>query len=122
MGAEAGTRCGLLPPGHPGTGPRRSTLRLAASLDRAARGGARVTDIADRHGLSERTLRRLTDRLFGYGPKTLASIHRFQRVLALVRSGTPLGEASTMAGYVDQSHLTRDVRRLAGTTPADLVV
>ncbi|WP_343299900.1 helix-turn-helix transcriptional regulator [Streptomyces sp. AM 2-1-1] len=101
--------------------PERSALRRAASLDRAARAGLSVSDIADLHGLPERTLRRVCDKVFGYGPKTLASIHRLQYVLRLARSGTPLGEASAMAGYVDQSHLNRHARRLAGVTPGELV-
>jgi AraC-like DNA-binding protein len=101
--------------------PEPSALRLAESLDRAARAGLSVTAIADRHGLSERTLRRVSDRVFGYSPKTLAGIHRFQYALHLARSGSPLGEASTIAGYVDQSHLCRDAQRLAGVTPGELV-
>ncbi|WP_189554223.1 helix-turn-helix domain-containing protein [Streptomyces lavendofoliae] len=101
--------------------PARSALRRAASLDRAARAGLSVSDIADLHGLSERSLRRVCDMVFGYGPKTLASIHRLQYALHLARSGRPLGEASAMAGYVDQSHLNRDARRLAGATPGQLV-
>ncbi|WP_406144622.1 helix-turn-helix domain-containing protein [Streptomyces sp. NBC_01012] len=65
----------------------------------------------------ERSLRRVCDMVFEYGPKTLASIHRLQHALHLARSGRPLGEASAMAGYVDQSHLNRDARRMAGATP-----
>ena len=101
--------------------PDPNALSLAASLDRSARAGLEVPEIAYRHELSERTLRRLGDRVFGYGPKTLASIHRFQHALSLARSGAPLGEVSAVAGYADQSHLNRDVRRLAGTTPGALL-
>lgn len=104
------------------TPPDPSLLRLAASFDRAARTGLAVPHIADQHGLSERSLRRLSDKLFGYGPKTLTSIHRFQHALHLARSGTPLGEVAAMAGYVDQSHLNRHAQRLAGTTPGALIV
>lgn len=101
--------------------PDPTVLGLAASLDRFARAGLGVPDLAYRHALSERTLRRLGDRVFGYGPKTLTTIHRFQHALHLARSGTTLARASTAAGYADQSHLNRDVRRLAGTTPGDLL-
>lgn len=96
-------------------------LRLAAAVDCAARAGLCVPDIAARHGLSERSLVRYSDKLFGYGSKTLASIHRFQYALHLTRSGMPLSEASTVACYVDQSHLNHDSQRLAGTTPRSLV-
>jgi AraC-like DNA-binding protein len=101
--------------------PERGLLQLAGSLDRAARSGLSVREIAIQHGLSDRTLRRLSDRLFGYGPKTLASIYRFQQALSLARSGTSLSEAAAMAGYVDQSHLNREAQRRAGTTPAALI-
>lgn len=101
--------------------PQRGLLRLAASLDRAARTGLGVREIATEHALSERTLRRVSDRFFGYGPKTLASIHRFQHALGLARSGTSLSHAAAMAGYVDQSHFNREAQRLAGTTPGVLI-
>ncbi|MDA3648568.1 AraC family transcriptional regulator [Saccharopolyspora indica] len=100
--------------------PDRSLLRTAASLDRAAREGLSVRETAELHDLSERSLRRLSARLFGYGPKSLAQIHRFQRALHLARSGLPLGEAAATAGYVDQAHFTRETKRLAGRTPAAL--
>jgi AraC-like DNA-binding protein len=73
------------------------------------------------HGERRAWLLSVNDRVFGYGPKTLTGIHRFQYALHLARSGSPLGEASTMAGYVDQSHLCRDAQRLAGVTPGELV-
>jgi AraC-like DNA-binding protein len=101
--------------------PERELLRLAGSLDHAARMGLSVRDIAVQHGMSERTLRRVSDRLFGYSPKALASIHRFQRALSLAQAGTPLGEAAVLAGYVDQPHLNREAQRLAGTSPGFLL-
>jgi AraC-like DNA-binding protein len=101
--------------------PDPSVLRLAASLDHAARGRRSVRQIAADHGLSERSLRRTGDRLFGYGLKTLMGIHRFQHALRLARSGTALSEAAATAGYFDQAHLSREVRRLTGATPGALL-
>ena len=100
--------------------PDRPTLRLAASLDRAARNGLSVRETSAVHDLSERTLRRLSNTLFGYGPKTLMQIHRFQRALRIARAGMPLGETAAAAGYTDQAHFTRETRRLAGRTPSEL--
>ncbi|HEV7705125.1 MAG TPA: helix-turn-helix domain-containing protein [Gemmatimonadaceae bacterium] len=73
-------------------------------------------------GLSERTLRRRFEQAFGYGPKTLDRILRFQRYLALGRGLEPLPDAlrATAAGYADQSHLVRECRRLALCTPSQL--
>ncbi|MEU0488057.1 helix-turn-helix transcriptional regulator [Nocardiopsis sp. NPDC006139] len=101
--------------------PDPAALRLAASLDRAARTLATAEAVAREHGMSERTLRRTCDRVFGYGPKTLMSIHRLQRALRLARSGTPLGEAAATAGYADQAHFTRESGRLAGLPPGALL-
>ena len=100
--------------------PDRATLRLAASLDRAARDGLTVRETAVRHDLSERSLRRLSNALLGYGPKTLMQIHRFQRAAHLVRTGTSLSDAAATAGYVDQAHFARESRRLTGRTPSGL--
>lgn len=100
--------------------PDRSALRLAASLDRAARAGLSVRESSVRHDLPERSLRRLSNTLFGYGPKTLMQVHRFQHALRLARGGMPLGETAASAGYVDQAHLTRETKRLTGRTPSEL--
>ncbi|GAA4531516.1 helix-turn-helix domain-containing protein [Amycolatopsis samaneae] len=102
------------------TDPERSVLRTAASLDRSAREGRDVRETAELHGLSERSLRRLSNRLFGYGPKTLTRIHRFQHALHLARAGLPLGEVAATAGYADQAHFTRECGSLTGRTPAAL--
>lgn len=101
--------------------PDRAALRLAASLDRAAHDGRSVRETARRHYMSERSLRRLSNTLFGYGPKTLMQIRRFQRATDLARSGVGLGVAAATAGYVDQSHFTRESRRLTGQTPSELI-
>lgn len=100
--------------------PERSVLRVAASLDRAAREGLSVRETAELHGLSERSLRRLSNRLFGYGPKTLMRIHRFQHALHLARAGLPLRDAAATAGYADQAHFNRESKRLTGQTPVTL--
>ncbi|MFI8193880.1 helix-turn-helix domain-containing protein [Streptomyces sp. NPDC085946] len=100
--------------------PERSILRVAASLDRAARAGLSVRETAELHGLSERSLRRLSNRLFGYGPKTLMQIHRFQHALHLARAGLSLRDAAATAGYVDQAHFNRESKRLTGQTPVTL--
>jgi AraC-like DNA-binding protein len=72
--------------------------------------------------LSERTLRRRFDLAFGYGPKTLDRILRFQRFLKLVRGADRISAADIAAetGYADQAHLVRESRRLAGSTPREI--
>jgi AraC-like DNA-binding protein len=78
-----------------------------------------VSALARQLDLSERTLRRRCETAFGYGPKTLARILRFQRFLRLLRrSAEPrLADIAAASGFADQAHLTRDVRGLGGLTP-----
>jgi AraC-like DNA-binding protein len=71
--------------------------------------------------MSERTLRRQCEDAFGYGPKTLDRILRFQRFLKLVRgSDASAASLALEAGYADQAHLVRESRRLAGATPGEI--
>ncbi len=71
--------------------------------------------------MSERTLRRRFDESFGYGPKTLDRILRYQRFLRLsTRSSSPTAIVASEAGYSDQAHLVRESRRLTGSTPRQI--
>ncbi len=70
--------------------------------------------------MSERSLRRRFDENFGYGPKTLDRILRYQRFRRL-RSASPKTPTALLAldaGYSDQAHLVRESRRLTGRTPS----
>ena len=71
--------------------------------------------------LSARQLHRRCETSFGYGLKMLARIGRFERALALARSGLPLARVAADAGYADQPHLSRDVRALAGVPATTLL-
>lgn len=71
--------------------------------------------------VSERTLRRRFDESFGYGPKTLDRILRYQRFLKLAnRSTGSTAVLAAEAGYSDQAHLIRESRRLTGSTPQQM--
>jgi AraC-like DNA-binding protein len=85
--------------------------------------GPGMAIILDRLDLSPRTLRRRCEAAFGYGPKTLDRILRFQRFLRLAREeeAPRLAALAFAAGYADQAHLTREVRRLSGLSPAVLL-
>jgi AraC-like DNA-binding protein len=82
--------------------------------------GPGMSVILDRLDVSPRTLRRRCHEAFGYGPKTLDRILRFQRFLALARQAEEpsLAGLAFEAGYADQAHLTREVRRLSSFSPA----
>lgn len=86
-----------------------------------------VAVLARAVALSERQLRRRFEAAVGYGPATLARILRFQRFLRLANAPTPTPTAPSLArlaadaGYADQAHLAREVRRLAGLPPSALL-
>ncbi|UUW92706.1 helix-turn-helix domain-containing protein [Pimelobacter simplex] len=58
---------------------------------------------------------------FGYGYATLVRIRRGQHAHRLLTKGVTPAEAAARAGYADQPHLSRELRRLAGVSPAQLV-
>jgi AraC-like DNA-binding protein len=93
-------------------------------IEEAARrvGERDLGSIAAELGISERQLRRRFHAAVGYGPQTLARVRRFRRVVDAVDAGrTDLAELAFDAGYADRAHMTRETRRLAGLTPAELV-
>ena len=72
-------------------------LARAAALGMAGP-GARVDELGAALGVSERQLRRRFADAVGYGPKTLARVLRFQRFLALARSGDELARLALTRG------------------------
>lgn len=115
-----------------GAGDRRAAL-VAAVRDRmgppdpmvpaVVAGLARdsVRGVADGLGIGERQLRRRSLAAFGYGPKTLQRVLRFQRALSLVRAGRTRAAAAYAAGYADQAHFANEVRGLAGEPVGNLL-
>ena len=85
-------------------------------------GSLRVSELAERCGVSTRHLNRLMRAWVGYGAKCFARIVRFQTTLHQIeRSPARAGAAlASDTGYFDQAHLTQDVTRLAGATPRHL--
>jgi AraC-like DNA-binding protein len=100
--------------------PYPRVLQRASMVDRAARRGLSVRETADLLGTTDRTLRRFSHQVFGYGMKTLSSIHRFQRARTRASQGASWADAAATAGYSDQAHLTRECRRWTGRTPTEL--
>ena len=100
--------------------PRAPSAPVRRALDLLERdeGQLRIATLAETIGLGARQLeRRFADEV-GIGPKALASVLRFRRALAAMRSGD--GDFAAIAlrcGYVDQPHLVRDFARYAGAPP-----
>ncbi|MEZ0164306.1 helix-turn-helix domain-containing protein [Kineococcus sp. LSe6-4] len=101
-----------------GTEPaREESLRHAVRALAAGRPVARVAADLD---VSERTLHRRSLAAFGYSPQLLARVLRFRRALTVLRAGAAPVRVAADLGFTDQAHLTREVRRFAGTTPGAL--
>jgi AraC-like DNA-binding protein len=83
--------------------------------------GASVPDAAAAVGLGERQLHRRCLAWFGYGPKVLQRVLRFQRAVRLAERGLGYADVAATIGYADQAHLARDVRALSGVTLAELL-
>ncbi len=99
---------------------------VAETVDRLQpwrRGG--LGEITSDLFISPRQLRRRCIAAFGFGPKTLHRILRFQGFLALTqafhRHEVGLGWLAAAAGYFDQPHLTRECLALTGLTPGAFV-
>ncbi|MDV3468577.1 helix-turn-helix domain-containing protein [Stenotrophomonas sp. C3(2023)] len=115
--ATPGERLRTLAAGMAGILDSSDALRsrqAAAVFDALRTGEAELDRLTARLALSPRTLRRLCQQQFGYGPKTLQRILRLQRFLHLSRRapGQTLAGLAAAAGYADQSHLSRDAREL----------
>jgi AraC-like DNA-binding protein len=96
-----------------------AAYRLIA--DGAAKGAPLVPWLGRALGMSERTLRRRFDDAFGYGPKTLDRILRYQRYRRVAESSSETTAILALeAGYSDQAHLVRESRRLTGSAPGAL--
>ncbi|MCZ0732789.1 helix-turn-helix domain-containing protein [Phreatobacter sp. AB_2022a] len=102
------------------SGPSRD---MAFLFERLGRGRASLDMLCARLDISPRTLRRRSIESFGYGAKTLERILTFQRFLDLARGSPAAGLAALAeaAGYADQAHLSREVKRLSGFSPATVL-
>jgi methylphosphotriester-DNA--protein-cysteine methyltransferase len=52
---------------------------------------------------------------------TFAQIERAQQAVNLLERGLSIADAVYQAGYADQPHLTRSLRRFMGQTPAQIL-
>jgi AraC-like DNA-binding protein len=74
----------------------------------------------DPQALSRRTAQRRFLRATGMTQTQLQQIERARHATTLLRKGAPIAEVAHEAGFFDQAHLTRSLRRLIGQTPASI--
>jgi hypothetical protein len=72
-------------------------------------------------GLSGRSVQRRVLRATGLTRGTVRQIRRAQAAVQLLADGVSPLDAAHRAGYSDQSHLTRSLKRLVGQTPGEIL-
>lgn len=79
----------------------------------------RVAEVAERFGLTERSLQRLVRRRIGFSPKWLISRRRLQDAAHAIRAGqeVSLADLAFELGYADQAHLSHDFAAVVGLAP-----
>lgn len=86
----------------------------------AGGGRRRITDLAAETGWSRKRLWSRFTAQVGVTPKRAAMIVRLSPAIQAIMAGTAAAEVAARCGYADQSHLTRDLKDLAGYTPTSL--
>ena len=101
---------------HP---PHEDELRIRAAHTALVDDDAgSVSDLAERLGISTRSLERLSLRAFGFSPKLLLRRQRFLRSLAQFMLDPSLTWLKTLDfRYVDQAHFIRDFKRFMAMSP-----
>jgi AraC-like DNA-binding protein len=93
----------------------------AVEAVRRARGRISVRALRAATGASERTLERAFLREVGLPARTLAAVLRVQAALLLRDAEPSWALLAAELDYVDQPHLTREFRRVAGLPPGALL-
>jgi AraC-like DNA-binding protein len=69
-------------------------------------------------GVDRFTLARHFRRAFGTSPDRYRTMRRLALARTAFENGVPLAQAAAIAGFADQSHMTRQFKRTYGLTPA----
>jgi AraC-like DNA-binding protein len=93
-----------------------SDVQLACRL---LEGGAHVRAVGDRLGLTPRRMINLFRTHVGVPPKLFARLARFQALLRAREAEARWVELAAANGFSDQSHMIREFRLFAGSTPSE---
>lgn len=86
----------------------------------ASRGRERVEQLATDVGWSRKRLWSRFRSQIGLPPKRAAQLIRFDQAAHRLAAGQSAAQVAAEGGYVDQSHLHREVAAFAGSTPSSL--
>jgi AraC-like DNA-binding protein len=118
--AAAGTADAFLVERLPPRDPAVAIVNRAVALIVAERAVTRVDHVAERAGMSRRTLQRLFHEYVGVSPKWVIRryrLHEAAQRLAEERD-VSLADLALDLGYCDQAHFVRDFRSVVGRPPA----
>lgn len=102
--------------------PHQSRLQNALKRIDQVQGNISVEWLAAQVNLSQKQFERLFEHGVGMMPKRYLRLRRFQRLVSwLQRCGNAMNWTNLAAtfGYYDHSHLVKDFRTFAGTTPTE---
>jgi AraC-like DNA-binding protein len=98
-----------------------------AFVDKLKRAGVLVRDeviaaalAGDEQALSTRSVQRRFSNVCGMTYNAVRQIERARYATTLLSRGAPISAAQYEAGFYDQAHLTRSLRRYTGVTPASI--
>jgi AraC-like DNA-binding protein len=95
---------------------RNRTVEFALSQFKRAPGAAKVREVAQNVGWSERRLSQVFREEVGLSPKVWCRIQRFQRAVRQLHAGAEVGwaELALDCGFYDQSHFANEFRAFSG--------
>ena len=114
------SRQGPARPGRAGEGPpdaRRVAGRARDLIAGRYRDDLTAADLAAATGRSRFAVHRAFTHVYGMPPSDYQRQLRLREARALIAAGTPISEAAVLAGFADQSHLSRWFVRYYGVTP-----
>ena len=119
-GGGAGRRPGQPARGAADAGPadaRRVAGRARDLIAGRYRDDLTADDLAAVTGRSRFAVHRAFTHVYGMPPSDYQRQLRLREARALIAAGTPISEAAALAGFADQSHLSRWFVRYYGVTP-----
>lgn len=100
--------------------PKRTLFPIVNDIQQL-KGQITVAELAQKHFTTKRQLQRHFNEKMGISPKEFINLVRYQHSFQKIRNNTSnqsLLEIAFECGYYDHSHLTNEIKRYTGATPA----